>query len=121
MPRFDPKKPFSEVFGIHAAKYYQNGFHFNAQHKCLDGSNDEEEIKESPVLNEEPDAPAEHEVGETGQALMEDAPAVPADTEPAAPTAEELGAMNWRDVKTYVEVAGGTWTNKKDGIVFLTS
>lgn len=89
MAKLNRNKPFGKVFGDDEARYFQDGVYFDSDFYPIGVEREDESV--------------------------DDAPAPP----PVAETAVDYNAMPWQGVKKLVENAGGTWSNKIDGVIFL--
>lgn len=90
--KLDKSLPHGEVFGHAPWRYLQNEKFFNAQG---------DEVTENGVLVEDADKKMVRD--EHGQADN-----------------VKLNDLSWRAVKKLVEQNGGNWTNKSEGVMFLS-
>lgn len=111
MAQFNKAAPFGTIHGRYeidgvAAKYYQDGVHYNNRYEPLDAPADEVEDVET-VLD---DTSADETV-----VVNEDT----SSTDVTAPGRTELEDLPYQRIKERVEALGGAWTNKVEGINFL--
>lgn len=147
----DKRKDYGTIMGEGNAKFFQFGRYYDAQHrevtehgKPVKGAT--VPTPEPEVSPETPDTTVTDAAPETGpdendrvdtDQVADAAPEV-TDAAPdadqvtdAAPDAGldengqvddvDLESLSWREIKTRVEGAGGNWTNKAEGIVYLRS
>jgi len=99
--QFDPSKGFGEVHGIVGVRYEQGGHlfaHNGAEVRIV--TVDGDEVAE--VIGEPLSVPVSELI--------------------AVPERKPEGGLNdrhWREIKALVEINGGAWTNKQDGVKFL--
>jgi hypothetical protein len=100
MAKFNHSKPFGTVFGDDVERYRQAGVAYDVNFEPVGVEPDVDEDVDNDLL---------------------DAPTEPVVTAPIDTVIDPVDyqAMNWQAVKKLVEAAGGTWTNKIDGVAFL--
>jgi len=95
------EKEHGEVFGFGRARYFQNDKYYDSKGNEVTLSKDGFEL--DVAGNEvKPDV----ELTDRGVKV--------------ADLAEEYGKLNWREIKERVIAMGGEWTNKRDGVEYLS-
>ena len=96
VPPFDPDKNHGTIVGSNLAAWVQNGIYYDRAGNALDMKTGQIILYKDELEVEEEEAP---EV--VVELRLEDTP--------------------WAEIKAAVEEAGGTYTNKREGIAFLRS
>lgn len=104
--KLDRTRPFGQVFGQPGVMYEQDSILYKSNGEPVNPAT-------LVPVNDEPTPPSPRDDTPIKPALVVETP--PESDKAKTP----LEDMHWTQLKTLVEVNGGTWTNKSDAIAYL--